>query len=735
MSRFAVAKAAQQGPESSDRRRPAPDRPADGTSLLRLQATCGNQAVLRMLGPRAHSRARVFRTCACNGAAGAEGCECGGKRGEQAGDDGHSVGSIQAKLTVSQPGDLDEEQADRTADVIMRSADVGPPRGPQAGVGASARQQRRSAVAPLLATRIDALRSKGSPLPSAERAFFEARFGVDFGAVRVHVGGEAAAVASELGARAFAVGTDVAFAAGQYAPGTPGGRRLLAHELTHVVQQDGAAREVVQRDALDTVRHVLDPKSIAGDFWLALPRAAKERAIDSTLGAAAAVVGRLPDTAALGVLWPVFLSGLSGFIQRLRSDKISVAEKIMAMDKLARIIAGRSSEFTLGYLKGLARGFFIDGMLGIFIAIYELIKAIQQVWEVIKQVGVAIAGFPEHVQVFIDRMVESYKEILANGGSWEEGIRGYLSDPRKLVDLVSSAMASVKDFANKIGGDLAEKMVHSFNAPGAEKELGETVGNISGQVLWEAVFAAITAGTGVAVTAIKTTIGKVVGVLSKVLSKIVSGFRAVFAEIKLFLKPLAGMVRGAMGAAKGKIGAVGERFAKLLDDLVEFLTMLFNRCHESKLDCSIPGQKKPGASGPVPHGGATAEGAGAEFRYEYHPPVTRAPTPQPEVPRKPPELTDDEKWEQATKALRDQETAAARSSGRVAERFPTPEAAVGQVSGRAKVVQTVRTHNQGLRDQGFTETWYVVDSRGTQWTVAHNPRTGDFTGAHRSSSN
>lgn len=94
MSRFAVTRAVQQGPESSDHRRPAPDRPADGASLLRLQATCGNQAVLRMLDSQLRSPAQVSRTCTCNGAAGAEGCECGGKGGERAGDDGHKAGSV-----------------------------------------------------------------------------------------------------------------------------------------------------------------------------------------------------------------------------------------------------------------------------------------------------------------------------------------------------------------------------------------------------------------------------------------------------------------------------------------------------------------------------------------------------------------------------------------------------------------------------------------------------------------
>lgn len=91
---------------------------------------------------------------------------------------------------------------------------------------------------------------------------------------------------------------------------------------------------------------------------------------------------------------------------------------------------------------------------------------------------------------------------------------------------------------------------------------------------------------------------------------------------------------------------------------------------------------------------------------------------------------------EAAKARSEQKAAEpTRSAGPVAETFDTVEAAIGMVDGKAAVIKTVRTDNAGLRNQGFTETKYVLDADGTQWTVAHNPRTGQFTGAHHSSSN
>lgn len=87
----------------------------------------------------------------------------------------------------------------------------------------------------------ETLRSPGQPLDTATRAFMESRLGHDFGPVRIHQDGAAAESARAVSARAYTVGRDVVFGAGEYRPQTTAGKRLLAHELTHVVQQ-GANR-------------------------------------------------------------------------------------------------------------------------------------------------------------------------------------------------------------------------------------------------------------------------------------------------------------------------------------------------------------------------------------------------------------------------------------------------------------------------------------------------------------
>ena len=80
----------------------------------------------------------------------------------------------------------------------------------------------------------EVLRSPGQPLDAEARAYFEPRFGFDFSRVHIHTDQTAVASAQAINARAYALGPDVVFAAGQYAPATASGRRLLAHELAHV---------------------------------------------------------------------------------------------------------------------------------------------------------------------------------------------------------------------------------------------------------------------------------------------------------------------------------------------------------------------------------------------------------------------------------------------------------------------------------------------------------------------
>ena len=154
-------------------------------------------------------------------------------------------GVIQAKLKIGQPNDIYEQEADRVAEQVMRMPE------PRLQRQAEEEEEKEEEtlqtkeipgqtpeVSPDLESRINAIRGGGQPLPESVRAFFEPRFGYDFSQVRIHSNLEAAQTARALNAKAFTVGRDILFGAGQYTPATAAGRSLLAHELTHIAQQN-----------------------------------------------------------------------------------------------------------------------------------------------------------------------------------------------------------------------------------------------------------------------------------------------------------------------------------------------------------------------------------------------------------------------------------------------------------------------------------------------------------------
>jgi hypothetical protein len=109
---------------------------------------------------------------------------------------------------------------------------------------------QRSQVTPSLEARLGASQGQGEPLSEETQTFMESRFGQDFSQVRIHADSDAVRMNRELGAQAFTHGQDVYFGAGKYSPESREGKRLLAHELTHVVQQRGEVQNITSTQRL-----------------------------------------------------------------------------------------------------------------------------------------------------------------------------------------------------------------------------------------------------------------------------------------------------------------------------------------------------------------------------------------------------------------------------------------------------------------------------------------------------
>lgn len=133
---------------------------------------------------------------------------------------------IQAKLISSEHPILQRpEEGDEEKPIMIKSI------------------SRRTHISEDLHIRLNRSRGGGQPLPEANRNFMERRFGIDFSGVRVHTDSDTAQMSRELNAEAFTLGKHIYFGAGRYSPGTSSGKRLLAHELTHVIQQSNAKEE------------------------------------------------------------------------------------------------------------------------------------------------------------------------------------------------------------------------------------------------------------------------------------------------------------------------------------------------------------------------------------------------------------------------------------------------------------------------------------------------------------
>jgi Domain of unknown function (DUF4157) len=183
---------------------------------------------------------------------------------------------VQTKLTVGSANDAHEHEANQTADMVMRK-----PLGQIDGVTRSHPVNSTPTITPIVqracahceqekeqtAQRKEtgaatggftappsvskAISRSGQGLDSNAKTFMESRFNRSFDNVQVHTDGESAASARDISARAYTSGNHIVFGDGQYQPNTEGGRHLLAHELTHVVQQNGSDK--VQRDPLSPI--------------------------------------------------------------------------------------------------------------------------------------------------------------------------------------------------------------------------------------------------------------------------------------------------------------------------------------------------------------------------------------------------------------------------------------------------------------------------------------------------
>ncbi len=170
---------------------------------------------------------------------------------------------LQRQLAIGAVNDPLEHEADRIADQVLSRAAAAAAGTPPLSIQRLISTTPSSTLDTAPATVDAALASSGNPLEPGLRQDMEQRFGHDFSSVRLHTSGSADRSARDVNANAYTVGHNIVFAAGQFAPATHGGRRLLAHELTHVVQQSqapAAAATTLRRQTREPQRRGAGPQ-------------------------------------------------------------------------------------------------------------------------------------------------------------------------------------------------------------------------------------------------------------------------------------------------------------------------------------------------------------------------------------------------------------------------------------------------------------------------------------------
>jgi hypothetical protein len=190
-----------------------------------------------------------------------------------------SILGIQAKLNVSKPGDVYEQEADKIAHDIVNNKTS---KKPKISRMRSRSNVKNKSVNSNLESKIKGLKGKGNPLNKSLRKYFESRFDVPLDNVKIHTGNPLNELAYSLNAKAFTHGNDIVFGEGQYQPETTSGKELIAHELVHTQQQgEGIQTDVVQREdikgqslnkvvSIEVGNHLNDKEEKDRGIWVVL---------------------------------------------------------------------------------------------------------------------------------------------------------------------------------------------------------------------------------------------------------------------------------------------------------------------------------------------------------------------------------------------------------------------------------------------------------------------------------
>lgn len=321
----------------------------------------------------------------------------------------------------------------------------------------------------------------------------------------------------------------------------------------------GKVWEVVRR----IIGIVVNPFGIGGLIlglaWQALPDRVKGVIINWIISILIRVIRAIPSNPILSFLWPFVKNGVLGFLERLQ--RYELERKVQASDKVANIMSGGSPNFAFGFLRGIAEGVW-EGITGPFIMIRDMFQ------------------LPGLVRNFVTRLAENFGEMVAEArtflselagnaiGTFQsllQGLRDLLSNPRRILQIIRTAISAAMSAVRGIGASIGERFMGLFQQP--DSQIGQMLGNLVGQGLFEAVLAFFTAGGSTAATAVR----QVAGILRRIARNLMPIIRRIVSFLPR-VRPFINRIIGMFGRARSGASAILQRVRQFINRVMDWFS-------------------------------------------------------------------------------------------------------------------------------------------------------------------
>ncbi|MDH6056117.1 eCIS core domain-containing protein [Umezakia ovalisporum] len=352
---------------------------------------------------------------------------------------------VQTKLRIHQAGDKYEQEADQVAVQVVKQINQPLSRSDQSELILGENLMRKSAsslgtamggmaATSHLETAIKQEQGRGQPISNDIREPLEQSFGSDFSRVRVHTNDQSDKLNRSIQSVAFTTGQNIFFKQGAYQPGSRQGQELLAHELTHVVQQ-GHQGQVIQRKPPASVKK----KDIAQNLLKETSSVTKE---GSKIAKAAGSSDPATSTATSA---GDIVSGVGNFMEVIRNDEKDTVDKVFAGGKMAAGIVGSSTSITSQWLKSDTQE------NGIVSAVSEVAGGVSSLWDVFAEAKGLLAEITNDKGISKTKIGKAAANTIANLG---KTAKAGAASANKIQTLISAKeQAKISSNASSIIGE------------------------------------------------------------------------------------------------------------------------------------------------------------------------------------------------------------------------------------------------------------------------------------------